>query len=381
MVFVDMDPALAGLGWTSFFHQQLLTCAADTPEFAEHPPDRIAVDRGTEYALIGPRGARRAVLAGRLVRDFQGERRPCVGDFVLAVPVPNGDISRIEHVFERRSVFRRKVAGTTAEGQAIAANVDVAIVVSALAPEGADPHAESHGLNQGRIERYLRAIHDAKVRAVVVVNKADLHPAAEEQTRALAEALRHGDVLAVSAFTGHGLDRLGEYVGPGTTAVLVGSSGVGKSSLMNAWLGRAAQRVAAVREEDTRGRHTTTHRELFALPSGGWLVDTPGMREFALFADDDASATATGFEDIDALAGQCRFRDCSHGGEPGCAVLEAVERGELSVERVLHAQKLARELAFQQRRHDALMRQAERQKNRQHSRAVREGQRAKRGTD
>lgn len=379
---LSIEAALAALGWSPHFHQQYSTRLGAEPErLGELFPARIVTDRGTEYALLGADGGSRAVLAGRLGRELIGDRRPCVGDFVLVRRVPNGELGRIEHVLDRTSVFRRKVAGVTAHGQAIAANVDVAFVVAAFADDDADPHAASHGLNVRRLERYLRAVRDAPARAVVVVNKADLRADAGARAAELSGALGGVEVVAVSALTGEGLERLWSHVGPGSTAVLVGSSGVGKSSLVNGLLGERVQRVHAVRAADTRGRHTTTHRELFALPSGGVLIDTPGMRELALFADEDDEASGTGFDDIDRLAEACRFRDCSHQTEPGCAVLRAVERGEIPLERLVHAQKLVRELARQRDRQDGLKRHNERQRFRAHSRAVRAGQRFKRGED
>jgi ribosome biogenesis GTPase len=163
--------------------------------------------------------------------------------------------------------------------------------------------------------------------------------------------------------------------------VLVGSSGSGKSSLINRLLGKDVQRVESVREADTRGRHTTTHRELFVLPNGGLLIDTPGMRELALFADESTTLESSGFADIDALATACHFRDCRHQGEPGCAVLEAVERGELSAMRLAHSEKLRRELAWQRQRHGHAQRQAARKAGRMLSRAVRDRMRKKYGSE
>jgi ribosome biogenesis GTPase / thiamine phosphate phosphatase len=365
------------LGWTSFFHQQFLAFVVDNPELGERLPLRIAADHGTEYALVGPGGARRAVLSGRLMRELADDARPCVGDFVLVSAAPESELCRVEHVFERATVFRRKAAGETSHGQAVAANVDVAVVVSALADADADSDADRRGVNVRRLERYLRAIQDATVRAIIVVSKADLAPDADERALALARELGHSEVFAVSAHTGHGMERLAEQVGPGVTAVFVGSSGVGKSSLINRWLGRDVQRVQTVREGDLRGRHTTTHRELFTLPSGGLLIDTPGMRELGLFADEQTDGVDTGFEEIDALAEHCRFRDCRHENEPGCAVVAAVARGEISGERVEHARKLLKEIAWQRSRHDAQKRRTEKQSNKVLSRAVRAGLRAK----
>lgn len=382
MSSISSSPALEGLGWSPHFQQQLSALLAENPTLAANAVLRVALDLGVEYGLLGTDGMRRAVLPGRIARGISDEVRPCVGDFVLAAPPVGGELWRIEHVFARASAFRRKVAGEESRGQAIAANVDVAIVVNAFAGADADKHAEQRGLNLRRIERYLVAIRDAPAHAIVVVNKADLDPNAEARALEVAREIGFPEVIAVSTRTGLGLDRLFAEVGPGRTAVLVGSSGVGKSSLVNAWVGRDVQRVEAVREADARGRHTTTHRELVALSSGGFLIDTPGMREFGLFSDEATDdPRSTGFADVDALAEQCRFRDCTHESEPGCAVLRAVERGELDASRLEHARKLTREMRRQRGLHDELQRRVIRRQHRNLSRAGRARQREKGNVD
>ena len=350
------------LGWTPFFHQQYLAFITSDPALAPLVPERVvSVERG-EFVLLGELGRRRAVLAGKL----QERDSPCVGDFVLALATPAGELTRIVHVFDRSSLFRRKAAGPTARPQSIAANVDLAIVVSALPPEGSDPHAYHHGVNPRRIERYLAAAATAPARAIVALSKADLRTGAEDIAAALGSSLG-AEVIAVSAKSDLGLERLKSEIRACGTAVLVGSSGVGKSSLTNRLLEQEAQRVSEVRANDTRGRHTTTRRELFVLPSGGVLIDSPGMRELGLAAedgDDAPEAHASGFGEIDALSTDCRFRDCHHLDEPGCAVLAAVERGEIERERLAHAHKLERELAWQKNRQVALERRAERKRGR-----------------
>jgi ribosome biogenesis GTPase / thiamine phosphate phosphatase len=367
MQVFENQPVLSSLGWTPFFHQQYLRTIFSEPELASLVPERVvSVERG-ELVLLGEQGRRRAVLAGRLHEDDP----PCVGDFVLALSTAPGELTRVVHVFERSSWFRRKAAGSSARPQAIAANVDLAIVVSALPPEGSDPHAYHHGVNSRRIERYLSAAAKAPARAVVALSKADLRAAeAPAIATELARSLASVPVIPVSAKTGSGLAELAAEIAASGTAVLVGSSGVGKSSLTNRLLDHALQRVAEVRESDTRGRHTTTRRELFVLPSGGVLIDSPGMRELGLAADDhsDRSATGTGFAEIDSLSGACRFRDCHHLDEPGCAVLAAVARGEIETERLEHAHKLARELTWQKVRQAELERRADRKRSRRQRR-------------
>jgi ribosome biogenesis GTPase len=350
--------ALEALGWTPFFHQQWLSLVSEQPDLSNLRVGRVCrVERG-EYVLEGEQEHKRAVLSGRLEASMREADMPCIGDFVLALATPEGHISRVEHVFERASLFRRKAAGTTSHAQAIAANVDLGVVVSALPPATADPHAYRHGVSPRRIERYLCAIADAPARALVALNKADLHADADSLGLDLSRALGGVEVLVLSAHTGAGTHRLAEAIAASGSAVLVGSSGAGKSSLVNRLLGSELQRTAEVRSSDTRGRHTTTRRELYVLPSGGVLIDTPGMRELGLAANGDDAPT--GFGEIEALSSACRFRDCRHRGEPGCAVQAAVARGELSEERLHNAHKLERELAFQRNREAVRERRAKR---------------------
>jgi ribosome biogenesis GTPase len=275
------------------------------------------------------------------------------------------------------TLFSRKVAGNTSKHQPILANVGVAMSVLALPGAEADRHGLRRSLNPRRLERYLEAIRSAAANALVVINKADLRSDAQELAEELAQELGHPEMLLVSAATGLGLDELRARIEPGVTAVLIGSSGVGKSSLTNRLLGQDVQRVEATRDDDARGRHTTTQRELWLLAGGGILVDTPGMREFGLAGDDEPAPGETGFAEIDALAGECRFRDCRHEGEPGCAVLAAIERGEVEAERLRHARKLEREAAHQRSRHDARAKLTDKRKYRALSRAIRADQRRK----
>ena len=343
--------ALARLGFNALFQRQL-QCLSEQVASATIVGRVFAEARG-QYLVSTADTSQRAVLAGRLLHAGV---RACVGDFVLleGEPAAQGAIDRIVHVFERTSLFQRIAPGGTSQAQLIAANVDVAIVVCALAADDADPHAQSHGLNPRRIERYLRVIRDAPARALVLINKADLSASAASRAEQLRRELRGVPVILVSAEHGVGLEDLEHQLLPGETAVLVGSSGVGKSSLINRMLGEQAQTVSTVREHDTRGRHTTTGRELFTLPGGALLIDTPGMRELALFADENTDLVGTGFPEIDELSSACRFRDCRHQGEPGCAVLAAVAAGNVAGERLDQAHKFERELAWQRARHDPL---------------------------
>jgi len=348
MSLFDFDESLVRLGFNAFFQAQVFSLfnSARTPEGV---PARVLSEARGRYSVSTGELTFSAVLAGHL--QHVGEHA-AVGDFVL-VERPGESLARITRVLERSSSFQRLAPGGTSAAQVIAANVDLAIVVAAHAPDDAPPDVRARGLNPRRIERYLRAIRDAPARPIVVVNKADQSARFAEDTAALARELRTVPVLATSVESGLGLAELSAELAPGLTSVLVGSSGVGKSSLTNALLGRAAQEVGGVRTDDTRGRHTTTGRELFALPNGALLLDTPGMREFGLVAGDAEESSLTGFAEIDELAPNCRFRDCKHVSEPGCAVLAAVQAGTVEANRLEQAHKLERELAWQRDRHDA----------------------------
>ncbi len=257
------------------------------------------------------------------------DARAAVGDWVL---VEDG---RIVALLPRHGVIKRASAGEHYGQQLIAANVDTVFVVCGLDAD----------FNPRRIERYLLLVQGGGARPVVVLTKADQAGGRAAETRdALAERLGGGvPVLALDARDPAGADALRPWLGPGSTAVLVGSSGAGKSTLTNALLGVERMKTGAVRERDARGRHTTTHRALIALPSGGCLIDTPGMRELKPTGEEDLAGG--GFADIEALAAECRFNDCRHGSEPGCAVRAAIADGRLDAGRLANYRKLSEEVA------------------------------------
>ena len=357
-------PELQALGLSGFFLQQLHVLSSDGVV------GRVACERRSEYEVITARGLLRAALSGRLEHALSDDDWPTVGDWVVVEPAE--PVGRVQHVLERQSVLRRVGVDGTSRAQNLAANVDVCAVVCALTA-GDDAHVRRRALNPRRIERYLTTAASNRIAALVLVNKADV-VAADEAEAALAEladALPTARVLLVSAHTGQGLAELSAELAPGSSAVLLGSSGVGKSTLVNALLGQELQRVSAERTEDARGRHTTTERQLLKLATGALLIDTPGMRELALWADDETELDAGGFADIEQLAQGCHFRDCRHAGEPGCAVLAAIEAGTLAAERLQHARKLERELLHQRRRVDVRLRAAKQQEWKARSRASR----------
>jgi ribosome biogenesis GTPase len=257
----------------------------------------------------------------------------------------------IRAVLPRRSAIVRNAASDAhrrTEGQTLAANVDIAFVVSSLGPD----------LEPRRIERYLVTIWESGASPEIVLTKADRLDDPWELA-AEVEAVAIGvPVHVVSAVTGNGCDALRARIPAGATAVLLGSSGVGKSTLVNLWLGEEVMVTRETREDDDEGRHTTTHRQLLALPGGGLVIDTPGLRELQLW-DVGTAALETTFADVEELAADCRFGDCTHMHEPGCAVLAAVETGELPRERLDSWRKLQRELRAIAMRHDAVLRKEE----------------------
>ncbi|HEY6985707.1 MAG TPA: ribosome small subunit-dependent GTPase A [Rhodanobacteraceae bacterium] len=293
---------------------------------------RVIAQHRAGYELHDGLAAFNAQPAPRfLKRSLDPVERPAVGDFVR---VAAGSPPLIEQVLPRRTVLSRAAAGERHQRQIIAANIDTVFVLNGLDGD----------LNPARIERYLVIVEGSGARPVIVLTKADRAEDAEAAAAALQTRLPDGvEILAINAKSAASVAPLLRYLGPGDTAVLVGSSGVGKSTLTNTLLGESRQATSAVREHDSRGRHTTTHRALIALPSGGCLIDTPGMRELKLTGDEDLERGQ--FADIETLAQECRFGDCTHRSEPGCAVRAALEDGRLSQERWQNYEKLRDELA------------------------------------
>lgn len=308
----DDDPAPAG------------TPGAD----ATHEPRRVVLDRDG------------------LVASADGRTPPTVGDWLLLDETPDGP--RAATLLPRRTALVRDTAGETSRTQALAANVDVVLVVEHLDP---DP-------DLGRVERLLTLAWRSGARPVVVLTKADLVPDPDGMASDVAAVALAVDVHAVSAQDGRGLDDLRrDVVTPGSTLVVVGPSGAGKSTLVNALAGRPVMDVGE-RRADGKGRHTTTHRELVPLADGAVLVDTPGIRTVGVVAD--AEALETTFADVADLARRCRFGDCRHEQEPGCAVRAAVESGDLPTRRLDSWRRLEREAAYQARRSDARLAAEER---------------------
>jgi ribosome biogenesis GTPase len=321
---------LSSLGWNAFFANQLTE-----DDRQRLTPARVVWQGRGEYQLSTGSAAWRARLAGRLRHHNESRAElPTVGDWVLAI---DGTIVRL---LRRRSAFSRVSAGRAGAEQIVAANIDTVLVVTSC----------NRDFNLRRIERYLALAWESGANPVIVVNKSDLVDDADSwKSRAEASALGV-PVLVTSTVRGDGLPALVRMVASGGTTALLGSSGVGKSSLVNALLGDARQAVLNIREDDDRGRHSTTARELFVLPRGGVLIDTPGMRELQLWDAEDGLDRA--YADIAALAERCRFRDCSHRREPDCAVLAAVQSGFLDQARLDSFQRLKREERYLRERDD-----------------------------
>lgn len=299
----------------------------------ETPPEGMIPGRVTElhreqYAVMTERGELAAKLRGKYYYDSRmREEFPCVGDFVLLEPNESG-LSRIAQLLPRRTKFSRADLSGHAEGyaktvleQVVAANFDTVFILSSL----------NFDFKVTRILRYLTQARQSGAEPVVILTKADLG-CDPERPKAEVQALAPGvPVHAVSSRTGFGFEELAPYLAPGRTVVFLGMSGVGKSSLLNALMHKEVMEVRAIREDDSRGRHTTTHRQLFLLPSGAMVIDTPGMRELGLFGADEG--IDLGFGDVEELFTRCRFGDCRHQSEPGCAVTAALKDGTLSQER------------------------------------------------
>ena len=336
-------PTLKDLGWSTFFEEQYSSAAS-----ADLVPARVAEEQKGFYRVFAEVGDLLAELAGKL-RHSAGARPdlPAVGDWVWVRPRPGETRATIHQLLKRRSKFSRQAAGRATSEQVIAANVDTAFLVTAL----------NRDFNPRRIERYVALAWESSARPVVLLNKSDLVDDPLPLLWEAQAAARGVAVHLVSAATGTGLDALARHLAPGQTIVLLGSSGVGKSTLINRLAGRELQHVSAISDSSDRGRHTTTSRQMIPLDAGGLLIDTPGLRELQLW--DASSGLGQTFEDVAAFAAACRFRDCTHQSEPGCAVQHAVEVGALGPERLENFRKLERELAFQHRKQDAAARAAE----------------------
>jgi ribosome biogenesis GTPase len=319
---------LAIYGWNAHRAEQFAPYAAEGLI-----PGRIARQHTHIYNVLTSAGEVRARVTGRFRHDARGRQDfPAIGDWVALQAEEGAREAQIHAVLDRRSKFSRKIAGNTVEEQVVAANVDTIFLVSAL----------DRDFNLRRLERYLVVGRESQARPVIVLNKADLSDDVGDAVAQVTIIAPDLPVHAVSCMRDRGLEALHQYLQPGETVALLGSSGVGKSTLINRLLGEDRQRTRDVRTGDQRGRHTTSHRELIVMPDGVLMIDTPGMRELQLWETDEGIRET--FDDIEELAAECFFRDCQHEDEPRCAVTAAVQDGRMPSGHLANYHKLKREL-------------------------------------
>jgi ribosome biogenesis GTPase len=330
-----MSTALLRLGWTTALADAFAPFAAQGLF-----PARVALEHTHIYRVIGEAGESLARVSGRLRHRAHARADfPAVGDWVAVHPPERSGDSRIVAVLPRRSRFSRRAAGDPTEEQVVAANIDTVFLVAGLDGD----------FNPRRLERYLLVASESGAAPVVVLNKADIVADPEAMAHSVRASVGSIPVHVVSCRVPGAVDVLRPYLGVGQTGALLGSSGVGKSTIVNQLIGYDLLKTEEVRDSDSRGRHTSTARQLIPLPEGGVLIDTPGMRELQLWESGDV---ATAFEDIDALSARCKFRDCRHRQEPGCAVADAVATGALLPGRLESYHKLQDEQAHHARQVD-----------------------------
>lgn len=356
--------SLRDFGWDAHF-ERAFAAFEGRPHLQ---PARVLIEFNHNYRLAAADGDMDAVLAGRVKHHARGRADlPAVGDWVVVRRRPDEDRGAIAAVLERRSRFSRRMAGQVTDEQVVAANVDIVFIVMSL----------DHDFSARRLERYLLTARESGASPVVLLTKPDLTSALPVLVGEASAVAGGVPMHVLSPRLNEGIDEVARYLTPGRTAALLGSSGVGKSTIINRLAGADVQKTRDVRAADSKGRHTTSHRALMMLPAGGLIIDTPGMRELQLW---DAPAGIRGtFDDVETRAGSCRFTDCRHRGEPGCAVAAAVAAGELPVDRVESYVKLQEELAGLARQQDQRARIEEKRRGRIGAKALRQHLKTKRG--
>lgn len=327
---------LTTFGWDEFFESNFQPYAANG-----NASGRVALEYKHFYRLYTEWGEVLGEIAGRLRHEAldRGDL-PVVGDWVVIRPCPESDKVTIHAVLPRKSKFTRKVAGFRTEKQIVGSNIDTVFLVTSL----------NQDFNLRRVERYLIVAWESGARPIIILSKSDLCDQIEERTREIKAIVGDVPIHAVSVVRREGLDELARYLTDGQTVAFLGSSGVGKSTLINYLLGREYLRVQETRKHDGRGLHTTTHRELIVLPQGGLVLDTPGMRELQLW--DGEGGLHIAFTDIETVASHCYFGDCRHQDEPRCAIREALADGAIDAARYQSYEKLKKELTYLARKQD-----------------------------
>jgi ribosome biogenesis GTPase / thiamine phosphate phosphatase len=332
---------LKQLGWTDEHDE------AFRKYTGPYVPGRVTCRQKTAWEVVTGSGTVMAGISGALRKL---DRYPAVGDFVVLLHQPESGVSTVVDILPQRTRFTRGTSGREGTDQVIAANVDLVFIVTAA----------GHDMSARRIERYLAIAHSSGARPVIVINKADMADNPADLAEEIVPVAAGIPVITISAMSGDGTGQLAPYLTHGTTVALIGSSGVGKSTLINRLLGKPVQDTSETRDHDGKGRHTTTVRQLFLLEGGAMVIDNPGLREVGIGTA--SGGIAETFPDILALAEGCKFSDCRHEQEPGCAVLEAVNRGDLPASRLENYHRLTREIAFERDKAEIGLKRSERKR-------------------
>ena len=296
---------------------------------------RVIFHSGKQYKIITTEGEITANLSNSYINSIKSKSElPSVGDWVCLKQIDEFRPFQIIKLIPRKNKLSRKVSGTKSEEQIIASNIDIVFIVTSA----------DQDFNIRRLERYLAIINEIGAQPIIILNKIDINNDYKQYILEIKKNLPEITKLSISAKTMENIDEVKQFIKPGITIVLVGSSGVGKSTLINNLLGYKRQAVGKIREKDSKGKHVTTSRELIMMPNGGMLIDNPGLRELQLWSSELGISKT--FEDIDELSRQCRFTNCTHNTEPGCIVKKAIEIGQISQERVDSYKKLLREQEY-----------------------------------